>query len=372
MQLYRLDSPASPFTLTPGSIQGLPPKKSVPGKVRLVKDVLSVGTYKGWKVTPKILDQITENFRGQKGSGIRHPYCWGHGNIELGIDTDERDSIDDVDEVWSDGKTLWSVIYTTPENAKILTEKRREVSITAVKDWQDATGKTWKGYGLLHVAVVTHASVPGQDPFIELSAPLGNPMTFDVARDAINTLAKAAGYAGLPAEVDESNFDTVVPALVAGWTGKTEKEDPMADAADKTKEAATVDKPEPVTMAAPVSAAEIATLNATVANLTKKLEALESEKATDAKNRFESQVTACLAAGLPAANKDTLIKLGADLGYSETAFTTLNAFASSHRLTLGSQIHGVVTPDEPKLGISDEDKDAALVALGKQPRKKAS
>jgi hypothetical protein len=369
VQLYRLDSPASPFSTSPGKVPGLPPLKDVPGKKRIVKDVLKVGTFKGWQVTPEILSQITSNFYEHKSSGINHPVCWGHGKIAEGEDTDERDSIDDIDDVWTDGKTLWMSAYVDPEDLKTLKKKRREVSVAVARDWQDATARKWDGHSLLHVAVVTHASVPGQEPFIELSAPLGGPMTFDVVVESMNKLAKAAGYPGLPETLNETNFNDVVPAIVDAWTGQTKKDDPMAEAEDKTKEAPVVEQ-EPVTMAAPVSAAQVETLAATVASLSAEVAALKNEKANAAKHNFESQVESALKAGLPVANKDMLVQLGADLKYSDTAFTTLNAFLATNKLTLGSQIGKVISADEPKVGIPDEDIDASLVAMGKQPRKR--
>jgi len=368
VQLYRLDSPASPFTLSPGKVKGLPRKRSVPGKVRVVKDVLPLGTFRGWKVTPEILDDIVRQFYAQKEAGVRHPLCWGHGQIALGVDTDPRDTITDVDDVWHDGERLWMSAYVPKDKAAELIDTRREVSITAAKDWTDGAGRKWDGICLLHVAVVTHAAVPGQDPFIELSAPIGGPMTYDVVVESMNKLAKAAGFPGLPESLTEANFNDVVPAIVDAWTGQTKKdEDPMADAADKTKEAPVVEK-EPVTMTATVSAAELATLSATVANLTAKLESLETEKANKSKTDFESHLEACLAAGLPAAMKPTLVTLGAELNYSPSAFATLNSFATSHKLVLGSQIGGVVTSKEPEVGISEADRTAAKAALGLKPK----
>jgi hypothetical protein len=138
----------------------------------------------------------------------------------------------------------------------------------------------------------------------------------------------------------------------------------MADAADKTKEAAQVEKPEPVTMGTDINAAKIETMSAEIVTLRNQVAAMEAEKANKAKEDFESQVEACLKAGLPAADKVTLIQLGIDLKHSATAFSTLSAFAKNHKLTLGSQLGSVVTADEPKTGITPEKKAEALAALG--------
>jgi hypothetical protein len=176
MKSMRLSAPSSSFT---ASVPGLPPARVVPGKVRLVKDALRVGKFlcgcdpddasAYLNVTPETLNGIVANFNAQAKSGLRHPLCWGHG--EKNKDIDARNIITDLDTVWTDGETLFVAIYVDPDTHKTLTSERREVSVGLCRDWTDGGGKTWPGQSLLHLAIVSHAAVSGQEPFVQLGAP---------------------------------------------------------------------------------------------------------------------------------------------------------------------------------------------------------
>lgn len=173
----------SDFRSPSAAVPNLPPLQAISGRVRLVKDVLRVGRWfvgdgygNGpdgeagyWNCTLADLEAIAARFAEHKAAGLFHPLCWDHSKD--GADTSEKDSIADIAEVWVGCETLWCSVYVDPATKTELTKKRRQVSISTVVDWRDGTGKVWPGQSLIHVAVVAHAVVPDQRPFVEMSLP---------------------------------------------------------------------------------------------------------------------------------------------------------------------------------------------------------
>ncbi len=202
----QVTAPAAPFQSGKPSIKGLPPLKTIPGRVRLVKDIMRVGrwnvalTNSGQPVmqdfTPARLQQLVNRFNEHKRAGIGHPICFDHGEH---CDTSERDSVADVDELWTDGTTLWMSTYVTPAQKAVLTEKIRRVSLGAVHDWIDGTGKLWAGYSILHVALVVHPVVSPQHPFLELGLkPSGKKLAMTPRLITAADRAKARQLRGRP------------------------------------------------------------------------------------------------------------------------------------------------------------------------------
>ena len=76
------------------NLRSLPPLKAIPGKVRLVKDLLRVGEWpiglgadgqiQKWTVTPEVLTDIATVFERQKSEGQTRPLQWGHADPATG------------------------------------------------------------------------------------------------------------------------------------------------------------------------------------------------------------------------------------------------------------------------------------------------
>lgn len=367
MESFSLSAPVNQWV---ESIPGLPPAQNIPGKIRLVKDCLRVGRYAVgkdaggtdifWDCTPQTLADLAANFSRHQSAGIHHPLCWGHG---AGADTDDRDSVVDLANVWSDGQTLWCAVYVTPEQKADLTSKRREVSVRVVKDWMDGVGRVWDGPQLHHVAIVTHAALPAQKPFIELAAPSASPskgsktMTPAIVLEVINKLLTAAGYNALPDSVSEQNFDEIVPVLVDALVGD-QTEDPAPEVTDVTQSVDPGNAP-PINMAADLAKV--------VADLTARVEAFEAEKTNAKKAAYDAKANALGAQGVEASKVTQLIDLGAKIGFDQAV---LDVVASAHKIDLGSKTKGAIDPTEPKgLKFSEENIQAARKALNLKPKK---
>jgi hypothetical protein len=172
--------PARPFLTR---IAGAPPAKSVPGRVRVGKDFLRVGTWLvGYAKDGKPIHQtftaadlraIARRFSEHQAAGIPHPLCWGHTPAGES-DTDELKSIADLAEVWTDGTSLFFTVYVMPDVRDVLQAKSRPCSQRIDWDWTDGTGRTWPGMSITHVAIVAHAVIPGQLPFVQMATPRPN------------------------------------------------------------------------------------------------------------------------------------------------------------------------------------------------------
>lgn len=211
-----------------------------PGYVRVVKDILRTGRWHigyendgskiYWTVTPETLTALEKRFREHRDLGIRHPLCWGHGDPFTKI-VDARDCIADIDQVLVAGNTLWGTFYVPEAQAKDLQTKPRHVSVRVWPKWTDGRGRDWD-MSLLHVAVVDHAVMDGQGPFVEMKLkqkPKGKvnmAVTFDTLVAGINQLLP--GDMELPTDgegaVTEENFDQAF-AMVLSLVGKGEEEE---------------------------------------------------------------------------------------------------------------------------------------------------
>lgn len=177
--------PSGGFTRTPTAFKGkLPPARSVPGKVRLVKDLLRPGRWpigvdargnvQFWDVTAQTMADISRVFRKQKAEGQTRPLQWGHADPSKGTANVEAEKVVDYwDDVIVAGQTLWGVIYVTIEDAEMLTSVNRPISVAV--DYQGnvftpGTVAPMKN-ALLHVALVDQGAMPGQGPFVQMAMP---------------------------------------------------------------------------------------------------------------------------------------------------------------------------------------------------------
>ncbi len=150
----------------------------MPAKVRLRKDVLKVGRWLTgytpdgkptfWTVTRETLDRLARNFASQLAAGYRHPLQWGHcANVPFGDAATA--GITDIKRIWREEDALFAEFEVSPEVARTLTAMNRQVSVSVVPRWQTQAGKSWDE-SLTHIAIVDHGAVPGQAPFVQLSA----------------------------------------------------------------------------------------------------------------------------------------------------------------------------------------------------------
>jgi hypothetical protein len=185
-----IDRPAittatGPFRRDPRTLRMLPPLRSVPGKVRLVKDLLRVGKWpvgsngaggvEWWDVDEATLADIARVFTAQKAAGQTRPLQWGHVDPNGGtMNTDARNVIDYWDSLFAEAGTLWGAIYVTDAVAADLTSVARPVSVgvdhrgTILTPGMDVAPVK---NALIHVAVVDQGAMPGQGPFVQMGFP---------------------------------------------------------------------------------------------------------------------------------------------------------------------------------------------------------
>lgn len=177
--------PSGGFARTPTALKGsLPPARSVPGKVRLVKDLLRPGRWpigvdaggnvQFWDVTAATLVDIARVFQKQKAEGQTRPLQWGHVDPSTGnANADPRNVVDYWDCLIVSGQTLWGVIYVTNEDAAMLTSVNRPISVAVDYAGNVLTPGSVAPMknALLHVALVDQGAMPGQGPFVQMAMP---------------------------------------------------------------------------------------------------------------------------------------------------------------------------------------------------------
>ncbi len=360
-----------PFSET---IANAPQAQDRPGFVRLCKDFLHADEYvigfeaDGSQIkrrfTPADFSAIVARFAELNAAGIPTPLRWGHGS---GVgDTDDTQSEADVAEVWADNERAYFGVYVTPEDAARLTKKQRPCSPALEPNFMDGTGKVWPGYSLKHIAMVSHATVPDQLPFIQMGLPAPKPqgkkrmaMTFEVAKSAVERLAQRINpEASLPESFSEDSFDEVVPMFVDMVAGKeVEEPEPVADEPPVVEPAAEVD---PLLMS----------LKTAVESLTAEVATLRNGKAADAKAEFESAVDALCADGtITAAKKPILMELAKGKGYDKQLLADLYGGAEK-AILMGSKTKHLKNAKEPNTApFSEADREKAKRLLGRKPKK---
>jgi len=364
-----------PFSET---IANAPPAQDRPGFVRLCKDFLHADEYvigfeaDGSQIkrrfTPADFSAIVARFAELNAAGIPTPLRWGHGS---GVgDTDDTQSEADVAEVWADNERAYFGVYVTPEDAARLTKKQRPCSPALEPNFMDGTGKVWPGYSLKHIAMVSHATVPDQLPFIQMGLPAPKPqgkrkmpVTFEPLVTNVNRLFdRVKPGAGLATEGDnavtEDNFDVLFPAIVDAILGPdAEEPEPAADEPPVVEPAAEAD---PLVMS----------LKTAVESLTAEVAALRNGKAADAKAEFESAVDALCADGtIKAAKKPILMELAKGKGYDKQLLADLYDGAEK-AILMGSKTKHLKNAKEPNAApFSEADREKAKRLLGRKPKK---
>ncbi|MDE2098990.1 MAG: hypothetical protein KGL39_17180 [Patescibacteria group bacterium] len=350
----------------PLSLSGLAPLRQVPVSLsdptprkRVVKDVLRVGKWKVgydddskpiyWDVTPGTLRDLANNFTRMIGNGYQVNLCWGHGAPNR-IGVDARDLIAPIDQAFVSGDRLWVAAYVLPSTALDLESHPHQVSIRALHDYQDGAGNLYP-IALLHVAVVDHAVVSGQQPFRELAN--SQPTRKGVIDMADENTAPAEGEGGstitellrklfafypplaLADDVNDAGLPSALGTLLAvaeAASGEDEEEEPAeGDPGYGAGDAAATPNPGvPADMAnklaktglTPTDLANLISSAVTkaVAPLEKKFLDLENSVLTDktkaAKAAFDARLGELLASGhIEASEKASKEALGAKYGY---------------------------------------------------------
>jgi len=231
---------------------------------RVLKDVLSVGRWKAGidpetgqsimlDVTPAMLQQIVENFRLAKSRQVNFNLGKGHGDPKTGL-IHSDDLIAEMDDVATDGQSLWTSQYVSPEQAIYLSNKARKVSVGLRWNWRDGFDNIYP-IQLVHVAVTDNPIVAGQGPFVRLAndpnaaaaavpgdagpvAGTGDTEdgSFEQHRDLWNRAFAMLGLPPLPDAVDAETLPLAVDLLL----GTIEpNENDTTDPDDPTKQAAT-------------------------------------------------------------------------------------------------------------------------------------
>lgn len=155
-------------------LSGLSPLDSSRG-VRVVKDVLKVGTWKAgsgeWVVTDSTLIQLANDFAAMQKAGVKSSLYWGSrpdGGPMGQHGVEAKNAIAPIDQVFVQDGVLYCSAYVTDEQAKLLSNPAHQVSVGVQPNWTDGAQKKY-ALALLHVAIVDQPVVTGQGPFLTLS-----------------------------------------------------------------------------------------------------------------------------------------------------------------------------------------------------------
>lgn len=306
------------------NLRRLPQAKAIPGKVRLVKDLLRVGNWPVgvkengeidyWDVTPDVISDVERVFSKQFGEGQKRPLQWKHADLSKGVvNVDAREVVDYWDSVFAEGDTLWGVVYASEKDAEELTRVNRPVSVAIDRGGQILTPGTVEPVknALIHVALVDQGAMPGQGPFVQMAAPLKEKtMDFAALVESINALLNAVKPgAKLPEGVDESNINLVLSTTVSLLTGDETAVEEEGATEGETEVVGPVEglPPEMAQMAGPL----LKLFDQKFAQMNASLALMQGKQASDKKSAFTAHVDALCGAGIAASSRDALINVGA-------------------------------------------------------------
>lgn len=310
------------------------------------------------------LKGMAERFAEHASVGVDHPLVWDHRLDNGQGDSSERDSIQDIGEIWLHEDTLWFTVYATEDQAKLLTEKKRQCSPFIVWNWVDGTGREWPGPSILNIGCVAHATVPNQKPFVAMgvggpsSPPVEKkkmPLTFEVAKEALNRLAdKIRPGAALPEGISEDNADEMVPMFVEMLCG------PAEDTA----------APDAPTLDAPPEGGDLMMslkqyFDSRLAPLQASVEGLVGQKVATAKEAFTARVDALCKGGVLAKHRPKMLAMGVATNF-DVSF--LDVYGDADKVATGSAIGVAVDGKESGTGLSDADMADARKRMGLKPK----
>lgn len=258
--------------------------RNIPGKRRLIKDVLRVGTWhmggQRWTVKPDTLAQMATNFLRRRELGNAVNIVKTHGDQSTGV-VHPDDILLEVDDARIVGDTLYVSAYVDADQHRYLSNSARKVSIRAADKWRDGDGQEYSTC-LLHVAVVDQPIMGGQQPFRELA---NGGTGMDPLIEAVNMLLSALGKEPLPDTVTVENLPDVLKGMAVGMGGSGESESSTeADAEVPVLDTTTEDP-------------AMAEMSATLKQLSARLEKFELR---DGQAAFDAKCVELGHAGVPA------------------------------------------------------------------------
>lgn len=302
--------------------------REVPGRRRMIKDVLRVGTFHvgpgAWKVEPQTLVQMAANFAKRKQRGHAVNLVKTHGDAQSKV-VHPDDILLDIDDVRIVGDEMYVSAYVDDEQHRYLSNPALKVSIRAADRWMDGDGQKY-GTCLLHVAVVDQPIMGGQQPFRELA---NGGAGMDPLIEAVNMLLSALGKEPLPDTVTVENLPDVLKGMAVGMGGSGETE------SEPDLEAPVID----TTEADPA----MADMSATIKQLSARLEKFELR---DGQAAFHARCDELGKAGVPAKAIEAAKVTGKSLRWDLSILTPLE---SVKVIDMSRQSKGGANPDAPEI-----------------------
>lgn len=391
---------------------------------RMVKDILRVGRfrmrmdpYTGHRrleeVTPDMLRSYVENFQRAKQNGVPFNLGKTHGDPLTGL-LHPDDIIQPLDDLVTDGQTLWAVVYVTPDQAEYLENNGRLTSPALAWNWQDGEGRMYP-HQVLHVAVTDNPIVPGQRPFVRMSNSTGDQkmgmettsdglpfgdvkmlvegflelsdmeLPSDVNEDTLIPVAKALllQLQNLGAEQDEeepspsgadvNGSSQTQPALDTSPAGSTSAAlantagatvDPEAEGDDDEEDAPVATNESEQAFVALMNGlySKIGEVAASVAVLSNRMDAMSGEKAATAKQVYEKKVHALGTAGkLTGKQVTAFLSQGESLQYDVTFLSNFEDVGTTERVAKKA-----ATPRAPRFegsGVVSDERRAELIGV---------
>ncbi|CAK9006988.1 Uncharacterized protein SCF082_LOCUS9271, partial [Durusdinium trenchii] len=369
----------------------LPPDLNLPGRKRYVKDALHVGEWfagrdidgeaRYFVATHETLAELERNFAEMTAAGIPIPLRWGHG--QGGVAEDDRDTIEDVAHLWQEDGILYFAVYLTDEQAAEVTRKHRRVSVRVLPSYRVTPTQAF-GVNVAHVAIVDHAAVPNQMPFVQLEASPENTgeevihLDFAKTVEQVNRLlASIAPSAVLQLEgeaaVTEENFNAMLEQTLQTVLGEDGEQ---TETVESEEMALPEDLSAALAEALPGLKQEIVTdlsaaLEPVINSAAERVAQQRKEEADKdaAKERFEAKLADLAAAGVPTAKIEAARKYADKIGYSDETFDECTQVIDlSASVSFGRKTGSLATGEAPEArnvgDDSPEEVEAARKALG--------
>lgn len=371
-------------------------------RTRLVKDVCRVGDWETgdnewWHATVEELRILDTTFRNQFQAGVFHNLVWDHradtgGQIDPNLPFDPnvpaKNIIAKLEELIEHNGTLWAVVYVNEAEAAQLRKSAMQVSVRIVRNWKDGTGTLWP-LCLLHVAVVDHAVIPGQGPFIDLSIDryrrLYDPshqkrkvidmaITLQPTVEAINALLPNG--LTLPESITDDNFDEVLAMVMGMVNAQPGEETPPPDEptgdlpADLSKAAEAELAKSPVLLSLAKGQQQLTKL---VADLSVRVNSIVANEGSKSKAAYQAKVLELAAKGdITAAIAESLKATGPAANYD---LSILKPYEGMRMVDMSKKGQRFATGNPPALpddnaALTDAEEDEAGALLGLKSKKK--
>lgn len=359
------------------NLRRLPPIKSIPGKVRLVKDLLRVGswpigvgadgTVQKWDVSEATLGEIEQVFTTQKAEGQTRPLQWGHADPSTGsANVPPEKVIDYWESVWHEDGTLWGEVYVKDDVAEDLKLVKRPISVGVDYLGNILTPGTVTPVknALLHVGIVDQGAMPGQGGFVQMAAPLEkSPMDFEAVKELVNSmLGQLKDGLTLPEDVTPENIVSVTKAMLSAL-GAPAAEEPAEEEPPTG----------PVVTDPPADMAQMGALvvkqGKQIAQLTSALQILSNHKADDKKSAFTKHVESLVQAGFPAKSQQALLNVGAANDWDTDSIKDLPLVGEAIA-QMGSVLKDMIPKNSKDAQIKQKTDDFVKAGFGRNIAKK--